>query len=93
MSYYPEADSHIRHKVNVLLYLSSYATKKELEYATGVDASNLAVKKDFITLNAKVDILDINKLVNVPTSLNNLKIKIDDLYIAKLKTVPTDLKK
>ena len=41
----------------------------------------------------KADKLDINKLVNVPTSLNNLKIKIDDLDVGKLKTVPIDLKK
>ena len=29
-------------------------------------------------------------LVNVPTSLNNLKVKVDDLDIAKLKTVSAD---
>ena len=28
MSYYPESDSHIRHKVKVVLDLSNYATKK-----------------------------------------------------------------
>ena len=39
------------------------------------------------------DKLDINKLVNVPTSLNNLKTKVDDLDVGKLKTVPVDLKK
>ena len=33
MSYYPEPDSHIRDKVKVISYYSSYATKKELEYA------------------------------------------------------------
>ena len=55
--------------------------------------SDLAAKKDFITLKAEVDKLDINKLVNVPTSLNNLKTKVDDLDVAKLKIVPVDLKK
>ena len=44
-------------------------------------------------MKAEVDKLDINKLVNVPTSLNNLKIKVDDLDVGKLKTVPVDLKK
>ena len=29
MSYYPEADSHIRDKVKVVLDLSNYTTKKE----------------------------------------------------------------
>ena len=42
---------------------------------------------------AEVDKLDINILVNVLTSLNNLKTKVDDLDVAKLKTVPVDLKK
>ena len=44
-------------------------------------------------MKAKVDKLDINKLVNLPTSLNNLKTKIDYLDIGKLKSVLADLKK
>ena len=44
-------------------------------------------------MKAEVDKLDINKLVNVLTSLNNLKTKLDDLDVGKLKTVPIDLKK
>ena len=31
-------------------------------------------------------------MVNVPTSLNNLKTEVDDLDVGKLKTVPIDLK-
>ena len=45
MSYYPEPDSHIRDKVKVVLDLSSYATKKELDHSTGVDTSDLTAKK------------------------------------------------
>ena len=41
----------------------------------------------------EVDKLDINKLINVPISLNNIKTKVDDLYVGKLKAVPVDLKK
>ena len=93
MSYYPKPYSHIREEVKVVLDLSNYATKKELEHATGIHTSDLAAKKDFIALKAEVDKLDINKLVNVPTSLNNLKTKVDDLIVGKLKTVPVDLKK
>ena len=37
MHYYPEPDSHIRDKVKVVLDLWSYASKKELIDATGVD--------------------------------------------------------
>ena len=47
----------------------------ELEYATGVDTSDLAARKDYIALKAEVDKLDIKNLVNVPTNLNNLKQK------------------
>ena len=46
-----------------------------------------------MALKAEVDKLDFNKLVNVPTSLNNLITKLDDLDVGKLKTVPVDLKK
>ena len=63
MSYYPEPDSHIRDKVKVVLDLPNYATKKELDHATGVDRSDLAAKKDFIALKAEADKIDINKLM------------------------------
>ena len=43
-------------------------------------------------MKAEVKKLAINILVNVLTSLNNLKIKVDDLNVGKLKTVPIDLK-
>ena len=89
-SYYPETDSHNREKVKVVLDLSNYATKKELDHATGVDLIQL-LKKDFIGL--RTEKLDINKLVNVSTSLNNLKTKIADLDVSKLKAVPINLKK
>ena len=45
MSYYPETDSHIRDKVKVVVDLPNYATKKELEHATGLDTSDLAARK------------------------------------------------
>ena len=44
-------------------------------------------------MKAEVDKLDIDKLVNVSNSLNNLKTKVDDWDIGKSKTVPVDLKK
>ena len=93
MSHYPEPDSHIRDKVKVVLDLSNYATKKELDHVTGVDTSDLAAEKDFIALKDEVAKLDINKLEYVPTSLNNLETKLDDLDVSKLKAVPVDLKK
>ena len=44
-------------------------------------------------MKAEVDKLNINKLVNVPTSLNNLKTKVDDLDVGKIKTVTVDFRK
>ena len=66
--------------------MQNYASKK-LEHATGI------VKKYFITLKAAGDKLDIDKLNNALTSLNNLKAIVDDLDVDKLKTVPVELKK
>ena len=94
MIYYPEPDIHIRDKVKTVLDLSNYATKKELDHATGVaDTSDLVAKKYFIALKAEVGKLYISKFVNLPTSLNNLKTKVDDLDVGKLNTVSIDLKK
>ena len=93
MSCYPERDSHIRYTVKVVLNLSNYATKKVLNYSIGVNTSNLAAESDFIALKAEVDKIDINKRVNVPADLNNLKTKVDNLGASKLKTVLIDLKK
>ena len=88
MSYYPEPDIHIRVKAKLVLELSNYATKKELEHVTGIDKSDVAANKYFIELKAEVKKLDINKLTNVPTSLNNLKTEVDNSDVAKLKIVP-----
>ena len=62
--------------------------KKELKHARGVDTSDLVAKKDSIALKAEVGKLEINKFVNVTTSLNNLKEMIDDLDVDKKKNVP-----
>ena len=50
-------------KLKLVLVLPNYATKNELKHATGIDAWDLAAKKDFIALKAEVDKLDINKLM------------------------------
>ena len=82
MTYRPETDSHIRDKVKVVLALSNYDTKIRTCYRHWyilfilINTSDLAVKKDFIALKVEVDKLEINKLTNVPTSLNNIKTKL-----------------
>ena len=87
MSYCTEPNSHIRDKVQVVLDLTNHATKKELDLETQL------AKVDFIALKAEVDKLDINKQVNVPTSLNNSKTNVEDLDVGKLNIVPMYLKK
>ena len=44
-------------------------------------------------MKAEVGKLDINKLTNVPISLDNLKTNVDDLDVGERKTFPVDLKK
>ena len=70
MSCYPEPESHYRDWSQSSIRL---ATKNGLDHAIGVDTSDLAARKGFIALKAEVDKLSIKKVVNVSTSLNNLK--------------------
>ena len=63
---------------------------KELNHAAGIDTSNLTVKRDFTTLKAEINKLEII-LVNVSTGLNNLKTKVDHLDLHEFKTVSVDL--
>ena len=44
-------------------------------------------------MKTDLDKLNIDKFINFPTSLNNLKTKISGLDAGKLKTNPVDLKK
>ena len=60
MIYYPERDSRIRDKEKVVLALSNYTIKKELDHSTGVDTSDLTAKKHFIALKAEVNKQDID---------------------------------
>ena len=64
-----------------------------LKRITGFDTFDLAAKSDFVALKALVKKLDMNKLFNVPSNLNNLKTKVDELDVSKLEIVPEDLKK
>ena len=52
-----------------------------------LDLLNYATKKE------SKDATGADKLVKVPSDLNNLKTKVDYFDVSKLKTVPVDLKK
>ena len=90
MTYYLEPDSHITDKNKVVLDLSNYSTKKK---NIGVNTSNLDAKRNLIALKAEVDKRGINKLINVPTSLNDLNTKVGALDFGNLEAVTKDLKK
>ena len=49
-----------------------------------------AKKIDLASLKSNVNKLDIDKLKNVPTNLDNLKSKVDKLDFDKLVPVPGD---
>ena len=87
MSYYPELDSHIRGKVRVVL-----CKQERIRPCYKRRCIWLVAEKKSIALKAQIEKLGINKLVNVLTSLNDLKAKVDDLGNGELKTVPVDLK-
>ena len=53
----------------------------------------MATKKNLIFYKIEVDKLDVNRLVNAPTTLNNLKTKVSNVDVGKLKMLPLDLKK
>ena len=72
--------------------MSNYATKFELKKATGVETSNFAEKIDLVCLKSCADELNIDKLQNVPSGLDSLRIKVDKLDVDKLVPVSTDLK-
>ena len=75
MSHYLEPDSHVRDKFKVVLDLTKYATKKKLKMLQ-VLINKTSCEKDLIALKAKVDKLNIDKLVNVPADLNSTKQKL-----------------
>ena len=79
-----------RGRIKVELDLSNYATKADLQNATGVD-TKFAKKTDVANLKSGIDKLDIDQFKNIPTNLNNLKIKADKLVVDKLVPVLVDI--
>ena len=78
MSEYFAKPKSLGANVKVELDLSNYETKEDLKNATGIDASSFAKKIDLANLKFDVDKLDIDRLKNVLTNLNNLKSKADE---------------
>ena len=80
-------------RVKVKLDLSNYAAKADLKNAVGVDTPKLAKKVDLAGSKSNVDKLDIDKLKDVSSNLNNWKSKVDKLDVDKLVPVPVYLSK
>ena len=80
--------------VKIELDLSSQPATTDLKDAREADTSDVSKKTDLTNLKSDVDKLDIDKLKNVPSDLNSLKIKIkvDKLDIGKLDTTLVDLR-
>ena len=67
----------------VELDLFEYATKSDLEGATGIDTSKLASKTDLATLKSKVNKVDVDKLIIVPVDLSKLSNFLENNAITK----------
>ena len=81
MSEYSAEPKSLGGRMKFELDLSNYATKLDFKKVTGVDISKCAKKVDLASLKSNMDILDIDKLKNVPTNLSNLKSEVDKLVV------------
>ena len=81
MSEYSAEPKSLGGRMKFELDLSNYSTKLDLKKVTGVDISKCAKKVDLASLKSNMDILDIDKLKNVPTNLSNLKSEVDKLVV------------
>ena len=84
--------------VNVKIDLFNYATKIDLEKATGIDTSNFAPNSNLASLKTEVDKLDIDKLIPIPFDLSKLsnvvknnvvKKTAHDKLVAKVNNIDT----
>ena len=79
-------------RVKVELDLSNYAKKSGSKIQQVLNTSRFTRKVDLATSKSDIDKLNIDKLKNIPTNLNNLKIKVDKLDVDKLVPALVDLK-
>ena len=83
MSYFPEP-THCKNKVE--LSLSKYATTSDLKSLRSLRSLSLGsfCLRSFVNLKTTADRLDVDKLKNVSSGLNDLKTKADKLDVDKL---------
>ena len=68
--YFTKSSSH-KENIKVIIDLSNYATKADIN-VTHVDTSKFALKTNLPNLKPEVDKLDIDKLVSAPNDLSKL---------------------
>ena len=80
ITYSRAPNTHIKNKKIIELDLSSYATKSDLENATGVNKSKFAKKTDLASLKSDFDDVDIDQLqialVEISKLCNVVKMKL-----------------
>ena len=82
--YFPKPYEPFGGDINVKVDLSDYATKADLENATGTHPSKIAAKSGLASLRAEVGKLDIDKLVPVPPDLIKLSDVVKNDAVQKL---------
>ena len=70
--YFPKPYDPFSGDINVKVDLSNYATKADIKNIPHVDTSSFELKTNLDNLKTKVDKLDLDKLVPVPTDLSKL---------------------
>ena len=93
MSYFPKPYTGSKNKIKVELNLSIYVTKSDLKKAAGAETSDFAKKVDLASLKSDVEKLNVDELVQGPSSLNSFKRKVDTLDVDEFKSIPLTLKK
>ena len=80
--YYPPYKSS-SNNIKVELDLSNYATKKDMNDITHVDASGFASKTNLAALKTEVDKIDADKLKTVPVDLSKLSNVVNNDVVEK----------
>ena len=81
--YFPKPYELFERNSNAKDEFSNYATKTDLEEATGVDTSKLAAKSDLTSLKTEIDKIDIEKFKTVPVKLCKLRNVVNNEVVEK----------
>ena len=81
--YFPKPYEPFGGDINGKVDLSNYATKADIKNITHIDTSGFALKSSLANLKTKVDKLDIDKLVPIPTDLSKLSNVVKNDFVKK----------